>query len=259
MGIETKLEVKQLHINNIPTGRFFLDHVVKMTLGQVSAITIEKVFVFDGLSLRRLDLKDDVRSKITIKKSGKVSISPKNDPSFVGTSSVVMNAVGVGFVSQIPDFLYNHTSLQPDQASRFSAILKQGGGVLGGFKSFSEKYNRFSKPRTIFPNLARSIVAGDLSEIEKKPLVVTSEKLSFNSLVEERMIHARSNIEITNLNPDFLGSVERSAFEGILTKVLWRIQTVYSNGEKKEERERDVNSIPLVFSYKTVGAKRSES
>jgi hypothetical protein len=175
---EAGLSLKTKSLEGIQIGDPFFDLILKLGLERGKhKININRVVVFDGISLRSVDITKGVRNRMTVKNEGKVSQKNKGQISSLGEE--VLDAggkmVGIGSILQFQKIFMSVMKIGglnvSDAKSKFKALLKHEGSEIGEVVYVVEKFN---SPKQLPKFVTEAVDENVLAQISNHPILITN-------------------------------------------------------------------------------------
>lgn len=217
---EVKLSLKKRKLSGQPMVLVFLDHVVKLAIEpRKTAIQIDRLISFDGISLRSFDPAVDLRNRMTVRNQGKVSQSPKAKLGLLAeeTLDAGTKIIGIGSVLQLRKIVYMMLKqgglVDHDGTAQYKAVLRSKGQEIGNVVYTAYKHHSLaSVPRLVIPTEAHVVKKPALVTKTLVNIDLTNAPVNKGGLVQVRM---GANVSISHLSPDHGENVVISAFHQV--------------------------------------------
>jgi hypothetical protein len=206
-----------------------IDEVIKTFLPPgKNKIHVNKVFVLDGLSNRKLNLETGVRSKLTVVDSGKLSLGSGSKLGQIKDEVLDIGSKMTGMGSFLQIRKLGRLVLKTigvsidDGHAEFETALKYKGKVVGKAKYSTVKYHKLRE----LPAISKLVVPKELQdEVMGMPVIVSNSIIDIDtsdfSAEEDEPIEvvARENVEVGQLSPDHGKNIEVTVFYEITIPV----------------------------------------
>lgn len=235
-----------------------IDEVIKTFLppGRMHKLLINKVYVLDGISNRRMNLETDVRSKLRVVDSGKISVGSSSKfrqiaDEVIDIGSKTMAGGSFLQIRKLGRLVLKSVGMNMDDGvSEFETKLKHKGKIVGSATFSTIKYHKLRE----LPAISKLVVPKDLQEdLMGMPVIVSNSIINidtsnFSANDDEPVeLVSRENVDIGQLSPDHARNV--------IVTVFYEV-TIPVEGEMPHKYFGTLNIDLGKFEYETLTTAR---